>query len=107
MVWPALLACIPVHLLLSPNPKENTICFQGVCHKIFRPLISRLLQIRYEGQGRRGERGEVREVLRGMREERCGVWVRDEREEVRNEVGKVSDEEGEVSKQCRGIREDG
>ena len=35
-----------------------------------------------------------------MREERCGVRVRDEREEVRNEVGKVSDEEGEVSKQC-------
>ena len=35
-----------------------------------------------------------------MREERFCVRVRDEREEVRNEVGKVSDEEGEVRKQC-------
>ena len=42
-----------------------------------------------------------------MREERCCVRVRDEREEVRNEVGKVSDEEGEVSQQGRGMRKDG
>ena len=31
-----------------------------------------------------------------MREERCCVQVRDENKEVRNEVGKVNDEEGEV-----------
>ena len=36
----------------------------------------------------------------GIREETCGVRLRDEREEARNEVGKVSDEEGEMSKQC-------
>ena len=35
-----------------------------------------------------------------MREERCGVWVRGEGEEM-------SDEEGEVSEQCCGMREDG
>ena len=29
-----------------------------------------------------------------MREEICGVRVRDEREEVRDEVGKVSDDGG-------------
>ena len=32
-----------------------------------------------------------------MREEICGVRVRDEREEVRDEGRKVSDKEGEVS----------
>ena len=42
-----------------------------------------------------------------MREERCGVQVRDEGEEVRDEGGNVSDEEGEVSEQCRGMKEDG
>ena len=33
-----------------------------------------------------------------MREERCGGWVRNEG--VRDERGKVSDEDGEVSEQC-------
>ena len=31
-----------------------------------------------------------------MRDERCGVLVRDERELVSDEGGKVSDEEGKV-----------
>ena len=35
-----------------------------------------------------------------MREERCGVRVRDEREGVRDEGGKVNDEEGEAWEQC-------
>ena len=35
-----------------------------------------------------------------MREERCCVRVRDE-------GGKVSDEEGDVREQCLGMREDG
>ena len=44
-----------------------------------------------------------------MREERCGVQVRDEGEEedVRDEGGKVRDKEGEVSEQCGGMRKDG
>ena len=35
----------------------------------------------------------MREDGGGMREERCGVWMRDE-------GGKVSDEEGEAREQC-------
>ena len=38
-----------------------------------------------------------------MRQEKCGVGLTDEGEEVRDEggnSGKVSDEEGEVSEQC-------
>ena len=42
-----------------------------------------------------------------MREEICGVQVRDDWKKVRYEGGKVSDEEGEVSEQCSGMREDG
>ena len=36
----------------------------------------------------------------GRREERSGVPLRDEGEGVRNEGGKVSDEEGEEREQC-------
>ena len=35
-----------------------------------------------------------------MREERFGVWVRDEGEVMREEGGKVTGEEGEVSEHC-------
>ena len=42
-----------------------------------------------------------------MREERCGVRVRDEGVGVRDEGGNMSDEKGKEREQCWGMREDG
>ena len=42
-----------------------------------------------------------------MREDICGVRMRDEGKGVRDLGGKVSDEEGEEREQCWGMREDG